>query len=657
MMVSQWPIRPGRWFEYRIPLTTEDRGTFFYHSHVGVQAMTAYGAVVVEDPVVEEVADPSTATVEAEGGVGWGRVEFVDVVGGEGLEAEGKSSRLSPYEYDEDRVLALGDWFSYSSTARVQEQLKGDPFVWPGSASKLLLNGRYSPPPTGTVPACNQTRANNIGVSCSSAPPRCQTSTHDYPTIYLDYAKTYRLRLIGATSLMYVSLAFLAPTATPYASANASSSVVAQRVRMDTMTLIEADGSYLDALEVEHVELAAGQRYSVLYQSRSRAEVERDAVGGVYWARVESRWRAGPSMWVRIVYPDLDSSRAVGPPVALWPGQEDVQLLPGETFGWVASQLRPLSTPGGPAWWYSAPMPPDTAVTRTVIIDTQQVAFYPSAKGVKWDENGRIFNEPAPPTAAPYLVRTFLGDIRFPTRAQFESAMYNPTTYPSSSSSSSSNGHAQQAIVDVSSPAEAEAAVRRKWKQGYDSALNMYFALAGEVVDIVLINKPSALSGSVEIHPWHMHSHKHTTRTIQPGTFSLQRLEHVYASSSTASLTDAFSRPVERDTTVAYASPGAAFRNQTVPHPDRDDGGWTVLRYKVQADNAGVFLLHCHIQFHLEMGMATVWTLAPDVLANRTGMYWPTRPHKGENGNTHQGSVEGLDMGYLEFDKNVSAVF
>ncbi|CBQ69957.1 related to L-ascorbate oxidase precursor [Sporisorium reilianum SRZ2] len=639
MMVSQWPVRPGRWFDYRIPLTAEDKGTYFYHSHVGVQAMTAYGALVVEDPVGVYV-DPSDADAEA---ATEGRVKFVHVDGDAGLARKGKSGKESPYAYDEDRVLAVGDWFSYSSTALVQNQLRADPFVWPGSATKLLLNGQSSPSTT-TPPPCNQTRADPIGIQCSTAPAHCDTPPA-YPTIHLDYDKTYRLRLIGATSLMYVSLAILQPTATPYTSANASDSKARQPVGMENMTLIEADGTYLDALEVDRVELTTGQRYSVLYKSRTRAQVSGDGTGGVYWMRVESRWRAGPSMWVKLVYPSSSSTASTAsPPLKLFPGQKDVQLLPAETFGWVTSQLAPLSRASGPEWWYAAPMPSDEQVTRTVVIDTQQVKFYPSGKGVKWDEDGTVFDEPAPPTAQPYLVRTFLGDIQFPTPSQFQSALYNPTTYSYAGSSTSSNA-APQEIIDLGDKAEVAAAKKRKWAQGYDSALNMYFAQADEVIDIVLVNKPSAISSNVEIHPWHMHSHKHFTRTTQPGTFSFRHLDALYSSASSS-----FAHPIQRDTTVAYANPGAAFLNQTVPNPTTDDGGWTVLRYKVDKENAGVFLLHCHIQFHLEMGMATVWTVAPDVLANRTGMYWPTEGRGGTK------TIEGLDDGYLEYGKSVSAV-
>ncbi|EST08350.1 Multicopper oxidase, type 1 [Kalmanozyma brasiliensis GHG001] len=638
-MISQWPITPGNFFDYRIPLTAEDKGTYFYHSHVGVQAMSAYGALVVEDPEDRDVWDPSQATSMSQNDPK--SVEYIHVDGTAGLAREAKSGRSSPYKWDADRVLAVGDWFSYSSTSLVQKQLGGDPFVWPGSASKLLLNGKSTPP--ASPAGCNQTKATITGVACTAAPPNCAATAQEYPTIQMDYEKTYRLRSIGATALMYVSLGILTPTTTPYASANATSTTPSSAVSLEKLSLIEADGSYLDALDVDRFELAAGQRYSVLFRSRSRKQVERDNVGGVYWMRAESRWRAGPSMWIKIVYPSATPSTisAATPPVKLFDGQKDLSLLPAETFGWVGSAMAPLSKRGGPEWWYASPMPRDDQVTRTVVIDTQQVRFLPSTKGIKWDQNGQPFNENQP-SEVPYLVKTFLGDIAFPNASQFASAMYNQANYTYNPSTTAPRVAGAGPSVDLISSAagEADAANTRHWAQGYSGELNMYFARAGEVIDIVLVNKPSLLSSSVEIHPWHMHSHKHFTRTVQPGTFSFSRLSSLYSSGN-----GGYERPIQRDTSVAYASPGAAYLNQTLPNPAEDDGGFTVLRYKVDAKNAGVFLLHCHITFHLEMGMATVWTIAPDELADRNGIYWPKN-----------GSVEGLSNGWSQFGSSVNAV-
>ncbi|SPO31279.1 related to L-ascorbate oxidase precursor [Ustilago trichophora] len=640
VMISQWPITPGKYFDYTIPLTAEDKGSYFLHSHAGVQAMTAYAVLIVEDPEQDVLVDPSGYTEEVDKN-GEGTAGVNHVYGDQGLNQGGRSGAKSPYKWDQDRVLAVGDWWSYSSTELIQMQLDADPFVWPGSANKLLLNGQSSPDPlVAAAPACDQKKADTIHVSCNDAPRDCTTSQR-FPEIHLDYGKTYRLRFIGATSLMYVTAAILKPTAKLYSAALGQGD-------MEKMSLIEVDGGYIDAFDVDHVELTTGQRYSALYTSRSKKQVAKDGTNGVYWMRIESRWRSGPSMWVKIVYPDSSSkSAAVAPPIDT-SSKTDIQLLPKETFGWVTSSLSPLSKPNGPEWWYSEPMPKDSEVTRTVVLDTQQVKFYASGKGIKWAEDGEVYNE-SYPTPVPYLMRTFLGDLPFPSAQQFSSALYNPTTYQTS-------GGIQNIIA--AGPEEASAAKRRKWAQGYDDDLNMFFAKAGEVIDIVIVNRPSEISQSVEVHPWHMHSKKHLVRTIQPGTFSFQRLESIYSSSNE------FKNPIQRDTTVAYASPGAAYLKETVPNPSTNDGGFAVLRYKVDPENAGIFLLHCHIQFHLYMGMATVWTIAPDQLADKAGIYWP-KQGLGANNNVGvkdagktkgQSNVQGLGWSWFKFGSDVEDV-
>jgi FtsP/CotA-like multicopper oxidase with cupredoxin domain len=64
-MASQWPIAPGHFFDYEVRPEVGYAGTYFYHSHVGFQAVTAGGALIVE------------------------------------------SAQPSPYQYDEERIIAL----------------------------------------------------------------------------------------------------------------------------------------------------------------------------------------------------------------------------------------------------------------------------------------------------------------------------------------------------------------------------------------------------------------------------------------------------------------------------------------------------------------------------------------------------------------------
>ncbi len=600
-LVSQWPVAPGSFFDYRIPITSEDVGTYFYHSHVSLQAMTAYGAMIVEDAedagltkdAIDQVALLPSDTVERH------------VYGEEGLAPLGASTDSSPFQWDEDRGLLLGDFYNNTNADKIGEGLEADPFHWPGSPVALVVNGKSSP--STAAATCDAAKAAAaIGVSCDTAPPGCAT---DYPEVRFDYDKTYRLRFIGATSLMYTSAAIF------------SSPDVAPGGALEQMQLIEADGTYLSPLPVDHVEVGPGQRYSALYHSKTQDQVERDGGSGAYWLRVESRWRAGPSLWIRIIYPQATSLPT--PPVL----NATSRLLPNETFGWKAPDLAPL--PG-----YSDPIPPDSAVTRTMVIHAQQIPFWSDGKGVRWAQNKLLYNE-TNRTQVPYLVQTFLGTVPIPS-AHRAFSPHNPWN---------ADPVGKGLIRGVSDLAlEKALAAEHHLGQGYDDERDMYVLRPHEVVDIVIVGRASQLANNSEIHPWHLHSKKHWTRTIQRGTFSFAALDAAYRGPSAG-----FRNPIRRDTTVVYAGPGASYLNETIPDPLYNDGGWAVLRYKVDAKNAGIFLLHCHIHLHLAMGMAVLLAVAPDQLVSQAMPYLPT-------GDGPRRQVQGVDEGYLHYGSDVVAI-
>ncbi|KAI1350407.1 L-ascorbate oxidase [Xylaria sp. FL0043] len=97
--VSQWPIAPGEYFDYEIHPEIGDAGTYFYHSHIGFQAMTAHGVLLVED------ADPP------------------------------------PYQWDADVPVVLGDFYS-KSDREIETDLTSTPFKWPGEPDSLIFNDR-----------------------------------------------------------------------------------------------------------------------------------------------------------------------------------------------------------------------------------------------------------------------------------------------------------------------------------------------------------------------------------------------------------------------------------------------------------------------------------------------------------------------------------
>ncbi|KAK1961562.1 L-ascorbate oxidase [Colletotrichum sublineola] len=95
---SQWPVPANHFFDYEIfPLESES-GTYFYHSHVGFQAATASGPLIIED---EE--EP-------------------------------------PYAYDEERIVYLTDYFNKTDEV-IENGLTASPFTWSGETNAVLING------------------------------------------------------------------------------------------------------------------------------------------------------------------------------------------------------------------------------------------------------------------------------------------------------------------------------------------------------------------------------------------------------------------------------------------------------------------------------------------------------------------------------------
>ncbi|KAF2206413.1 hypothetical protein CERZMDRAFT_115769 [Cercospora zeae-maydis SCOH1-5] len=94
---SQWPIPPCHYFDYEVFPLRKECGTYFYHSHVGFQAVSATGPLIVDCPT-------------------------------------------QPYEYDDERIIELTDYFNHTDE-RIEEGLRASPFVWSNETNAILING------------------------------------------------------------------------------------------------------------------------------------------------------------------------------------------------------------------------------------------------------------------------------------------------------------------------------------------------------------------------------------------------------------------------------------------------------------------------------------------------------------------------------------
>lgn len=269
---SQWPIPPGHYFDYEMHPSKNESGTYFYHAHVGLQALTAHGALIVED-----AGEP-------------------------------------PYQYDEERNIVFTDYHN-KTDAELTKGLTANAFVWTGEVNGVLVNG-YGTNKTADpdIPGCSLHRIN------------------------VEPGKIYRLRFIGATGLSFLSLKLQGHSNTQ---------------------IIEADGAYTKPYDVDYLQIASGQRYSVLLKTKTVAELAADRQRGISNYLMQMKTLERPYSY--LAYAVLDYSEHTEYIDA--PPAEPPMELPDTTLGFL-DDLAPLHDHG---------MPPDSAVTRTVVLDVVSV--------------------------------------------------------------------------------------------------------------------------------------------------------------------------------------------------------------------------------------------------------------------------------------------
>ncbi|KAL8386837.1 hypothetical protein RB595_010353 [Gaeumannomyces hyphopodioides] len=330
-LVSQWPIAPGAFFDYELRPDAGDAGSYFYHSHVGFQAVTAHGALVVR-----EQGPP-------------------------------------PYEYDEELIVGLGDFFQKNDSTVVQGLL-ADPFQWSGEPDALLFNDR-----SGTAAFGNKTVDDSCRPSVVTVRP----------------GRTYRVRFLGRTALSLVTLGIEGH----------------QR-----LTVIEADGHYTQPAVTDHVQLGSGQRFSVLLQTRTEDDIAAGDGKTQFWIRFESRDRPKTVAGYALLQYDMPDSQSVpqqgqeAPLPQELPATSPV-VLPTETSSWLEYTLQSLDPEE------AARFPRLSEVTRTVYITmAQHLGSGEYVDGtingtLQWAQNTLSWQESAladDPGYMPLLVRLYV---------------------------------------------------------------------------------------------------------------------------------------------------------------------------------------------------------------------------------------------------------
>ncbi|CEM04768.1 unnamed protein product [Vitrella brassicaformis CCMP3155] len=116
----------------------------------------------------------------------------------------------------------------------------------------------------------------------------------------------------------------------------------------------------------------------------------------------------------------------------------------------------------------------------------------------------------------------------------------------------------------------------------------------GEVIDLAIHNS-YAINGISEQHPWHSHG------------YDFWVLGHGYGSYDAAKDETNLNtvNPIKRDTATLLPA-------RVVEGEPQDVEGWVVVRMKF--DNPGMWLFHCHIDWHLAMGMGFTFSVQPELV-------------------------------------------
>ena len=415
----------------------EDAGTYFYHSHVGFQAVSAAGPLIVED-----AGEP-------------------------------------PYTYADERIIFFSDLFNETDD-QIEQGLRANPFVWSGDTSNVLVNG-YGITPNGSA----------TGPSCSLSIINVEPDT------------TYRFRFIAGTALSFISFAFQ---------------------DHPNLSVIEADGQYTKPLLTSYLQMGGGQRFSVLFKTKSLAELNAANASSPFYMQMKTMERPGVvTAYALLSYNLPQAGNNVTAIASNLPASPPL-TLPNTTRGFLDYELQPLNDNHFPCL---------DEVTRRVTITVQQVAN----GSIIYAQNGLPWTGNYPRT--PYLVSLY-EDL-------YTDALPSSSTY----ATAIANG-------------------------GMDNTTRTFPAKIGEVLEIVIQNS-GATNGGLDVHPFHAHGKHYWDLGGGNGTYNVTANEQRLAGT----------QPVLRDTTMLYrygttTTPGANAGWRAWRLRVREPGVWMIHCHTLQ---------------------------------------------------------------------------
>nr|CAD7404504.1 unnamed protein product [Timema cristinae] len=136
---------------------------------------------------------------------------------------------------------------------------------------------------------------------------------------------------------------------------------------------------------------------------------------------------------------------------------------------------------------------------------------------------------------------------------------------------------------DIAPDMMCDSSTAKNCTRDYCECTHVLSVPLGDVVELIIIDKGVRYDAN---HPFHLHGHGF--RVV-----AMERLN--------SSITEEEVRSLDKAGLIRRKLSGAPLKDTvTVP-----DGGYTIVRF--HANNPGYWLFHCHIEFHVEIGMALVF--------------------------------------------------
>ncbi|GIL43898.1 hypothetical protein Vafri_1486 [Volvox africanus] len=532
--VTLCPVAPGKNYTYEFQVN-DPPGTYLWHDHsAGFKGDGLQGALIVYPPRLPG-APPAFPPLTVQ----------------------------DLWTYDGEHTLFLEDWYHASTNsllfqlnmpfdaARVTNDMGA--WSWIGMPQAILINGRgfYGDcqlfPGSGAnpvPPTCTPTTF-TVPPGRSPAQPWASNNnpgcTHSQFTV--ESGKTFRLRLVNAATLVFMTVCF----------------------ERHNVTLIAADAIPTVPVSTRCLDINSGQRLDVLLTA--------DQPPANYWITVAPQYRTGaPSGYAVLNYKGVNASTFPLSPapqpinITSWGLAEDslVRLSP--------QLLTPSSNPAVNMYLTDgeATLTPP-APTKVVLVNLSQPLLEANGQ-LRWAINNVAMARNPPCTS---LLAKLQRDPKRLKRIAVNASAANGTgAGPFVGFNYVRAGDAMTVYYDGISPAPRYPSV----------GLHIVENAGGEVVDLVVNNmaansfngdyRPGVGSTrtAVEQHPMHLHGHRFWVLGRGSGTFN--------ASAHAAGLNTV--NPSYRDTVTVTSN------------------GWVYLRFR--ANNPGIWPFHCHLLPHVFMG-------------------------------------------------------